>query len=250
MKEKKRPTKSARIIIAAMSTILTFSPTLTKAQYCVGYGVGSSPYVQGLVTAPLGLPGHIFPYHPKDDLHTIIYHLEYYHIPYILHPLPTPPVHEKHPGIVRPDKPPNLKERKENYAKKLQEHKTKISKVKKQREKVKAEEGLNERDIIFEYLQSKNINRNNIKTNNLLKIKNKTLSIDFFLKDKNLIIKYLNLEDIKQAIQNPLYKKSFEKYVKDWEKLGEKYIKEGWKIKIMKANNEGEIKRKLEEIVN
>jgi len=77
---------------------------------------------------------------------------------------------------------------------------------------------------IYEHLQNKNID---FKTNNFLKISNKTISVDLFLPG-NLMIKYWNPEEI-NSLEG--YRRSFyENYKNRWEEDSERYKKQGQQI--------------------
>jgi hypothetical protein len=84
------------------------------------------------------------------------------------------------------------------------------------------------KQIIAQYLKSKNID---FGMNRILQIEGKTISVDFLLKDKNIILKYWNPVEILALEQQPQYKKMFyEKYLETWGDFCAKYQNSGGKI--------------------
>jgi len=99
------------------------------------------------------------------------------------------------------------------------------------------------KEIIYKYLKSKNID---FRTNRLLKVDNKTLSVDFLLVDKNTIIKYWNPEDIQHILQQPGCKKKVcEKYGQTWKDYCENFKASGGKVYEVKATDKEEILSQL-----
>ncbi len=99
--------------------------------------------------------------------------------------------------------------------------------------------------IICRYLKGKNID--GFEMNRLLKIDNETASVNFLFKDRNLIIKYWNPEQIQSLSQQPGYKTAFyEKYEQAWRDFCEKYEETGGKVYQIKSSDEKEILAKLE----
>lgn len=99
------------------------------------------------------------------------------------------------------------------------------------------------REIICNYLKNKNIE---FRTNRTLQIAGKTISVDFRLKDRNIIIKYWNPVEILALEQEPDYRrKVYERYLESWADFCGKYQKSGGKIyQIITADTE-EILAKL-----
>ena len=100
------------------------------------------------------------------------------------------------------------------------------------------------KEIIYNYLKSKNVDA--FEVDRVLKIENKTVSVSFVLRDKNLIIKYWNPEEIQVLLQQPGYRRSYyEKYEQNWKDFSQKYQQAGGKIYQIEAANGEEILSKL-----
>jgi hypothetical protein len=126
----------------------------------------------------------------------------------------------------------------ESYAEKVEARKKRIRLLAQSRNRES-----DPKEIIAGYLKSKNID---FKTNRILQIEGKTLSVDFLLKDRNIIFKYWNPLEILALEQQPEYKRIFyEKYLETWGDFCVKYQKSGGKIyQIISADTE-EILAKL-----
>jgi hypothetical protein len=80
----------------------------------------------------------------------------------------------------------------------------------------------------------------------LLAIDNKTISVNFVLRKKNIIIKYWNPEEIQSLIQKPEYKRSYyEQYAQQWKDLCKKHQEKGGKIYLIESADRNEILNKL-----
>jgi len=101
--------------------------------------------------------------------------------------------------------------------------------IQESREKLRALRKDDAAEVIRNYLQSKNIQ--DFDMDQLLKINNRTVSVDFVLRDRNIVIKYWNEEAIEALANEPEYKRSYYKnYKKDWEQICAKYEKNGDKV--------------------
>jgi len=139
--------------------------------------------------------------------------------------------------------PSNSFEMKKSYEEKLRARKATIKKLKQDRRKINMTGQRNREETISRYLKNKNID---FKTNRFLKIDNKTVSVDFLLKDKNLLIKYWNPEEIQSLAQQPEYKRNFyEKYKERSSNFCEEYKRTGGNVYQIEAANEKEILAKL-----
>lgn len=125
---------------------------------------------------------------------------------------------------------------KNNYRAKLATRKAKIEQLKRHRSRVRTQKKYNGRDLISAYLRSKNID---FRTNRTLSIENKLISIDFQLKDRNIIIKYWNPEEIlalKQQKNNKI--SSYERYLESYKDFCGSYLNSGGRIyQIITADN-------------
>lgn len=101
-------------------------------------------------------------------------------------------------------------------------------------------------EIIRAYLLSKNIN--DFRTDHTLRINSRTLSVDFVLREKNLIIKYWNADAIQALESEPEYKKKYyENYKKDWDQVWVKYLLNGDKVYQVNGSDKDEIIKTLEQ---
>lgn len=134
---------------------------------------------------------------------------------------------------------------KKSYGEKLKAHREKVKQLRDSRKEINITRQKNGKEIICSYLKSKNIG--DFETDRLLKIDNKTISVNFLFRDKNLIIKYWNPEEIQSLAHQPRYKRNFcEKYEQTWRNFCEKYEDTGGKVYQIKSANEKEILAKLE----
>jgi len=100
------------------------------------------------------------------------------------------------------------------------------------------------KEIIYNYLKNKNIN--GFQVDRIFKVDNKTVSVNFVLRDKNLIIKYWDPEHVKTLIQQPGYRRNYyEKYEQDWKDLAQKHQQAGGKIYQIETANAKEILSRL-----
>ncbi len=124
---------------------------------------------------------------------------------------------------------------------------TRIERIEKRRESKKQINMVKEKDgkeIIYGYLKSRNIDDFEMK--GLFKINNKTVTVNFLLRDKNIMITYRDLGQVQSLIQQPGYKRNYyEKNEKTWRNFCEKYTQAGGKIYQITSADEAEILAKL-----
>lgn len=112
---------------------------------------------------------------------------------------------------------------------------------KKQVKKVKQQDG---KEIIYRYLKSRSID--DFKMKGLFIVNNKTVSVDFLLRDKNIMISYRDLEQVQSLSQQSGYKSNYyERHEKAWRNFCEKYIQAGGKVYQIISADEAEILTKL-----
>ena len=98
--------------------------------------------------------------------------------------------------------------------------------------------------IIYNYLKSNNIN--DFEMDRLFKVNNKTVSVTFIFRDKNIIIKYWNPEEIQSLLQQPDYKKTYyEQYKQQWVESCQKHEENGGKVYQIESVDKEEILSKL-----
>ena len=122
-----------------------------------------------------------------------------------------------------------------------------IERIEKRRESKKQINMVKEKDgkeIIYGYLKSKNID--DFKMKGLFKVNNKTVSVSFLLRDKNIMITYRDLGQVQSLIKQPGYKRNYyERHEKAWRNFCEKYIQAGGKVYQITSADEAEILAKL-----
>ena len=114
--------------------------------------------------------------------------------------------------------------------------------------KARAEQQKAKRDdpsqIIRAYLKSKNID---FRTTRSFNVANKTLSIDFVLKNTNIIIKYWNAEEIVALVKQEDYRtKRFDRYLASWREHSENFINTGGNIVQIMSSDKNKILAQLE----
>jgi len=98
--------------------------------------------------------------------------------------------------------------------------------------------------IIYSYLKSNSTD--DFQIDRLFKVENKTVSVNFVFRDKNIIIKYWNPEETRSLSQESGYKKTYyEKYLKQWNELCQKHEDKGGKIYLIESADKEEILSKL-----
>jgi hypothetical protein len=98
--------------------------------------------------------------------------------------------------------------------------------------------------IIYNYLKSSNIN--NFEMDRLFKVENKTVSVNFVFRNKNIIIKYWNPDEVQNLMQQSGYKKIYcEQYQKQWKDICKKHEETGGKVYHIESADKEEILNKL-----
>jgi len=122
-----------------------------------------------------------------------------------------------------------------------------IERIEKRRESKKQINMVKEKDgkeIIYGYLKSRNID--DFKMKGLFKVNNKTVSVDFLLRDKNIMITYRDLDQVQSLSQQSGYKRNYyERHEKAWRNFCEKYIQAGGKVYQITSADQKEILAKL-----
>lgn len=89
---------------------------------------------------------------------------------------------------------------------------------------------------IREYLQARGYAVVNM--NHVLRIDNQLVSVEFFLKDQNLIIKYWNPDEIESLGTKEAFKlKAYEKYVANWTQIAAQHEQTGGQIYSIEASD-------------
>jgi len=124
---------------------------------------------------------------------------------------------------------------------------TRREKIEKRRESKKQVKMVKEKDgkeIIYGYLKSRNIDDFEIK--GLFKVNNKTVSVNFLLRDKNIMITYRDLGQVQSLIKQPGYKRNYyERHEQAWREFAQKYKQAGGKVYQITSADEAEILAKL-----
>ena len=124
--------------------------------------------------------------------------------------------------------------RKNNYAKRINPHSNGIN--------IAGER--DGKEIIYNYLKGKNID--GFQVDRIFSVNNETVSVNFVLRDKNLIIKYWNPEHAKALMKQSGYKRNYyEKYKQNWKELAQKHQQAGGKIYQIESTNAKEILSRL-----
>ena len=100
------------------------------------------------------------------------------------------------------------------------------------------------KQVIYKYLRSKNIA--DFDVDSILRVGNQTVSVNFVFRDKNLIIKYWNPDEIQALMQQPGYRrKAYEKYEQAWKNFYEEYTKAGGRVYQIRSANKDDILNRL-----
>jgi len=119
-----------------------------------------------------------------------------------------------------------------------------IKKARDARKKINMARENDGKEIIYRYLKSRNID--DFEMTGLLKIDNKTVNVNFLLKDKNIMITYWDLNEVQSLLQQPGYKRNYyEKHEQEWKNLCQKYIQAGGKVYPITSADAKEILAKL-----
>lgn len=241
--------------------ILTVVPSVTKGYYYhnssyLRYRVRWSPYAFGLVSGDLRYSPYAYKYGHSG---LVPYWVRY--SPYAFsHKHPSGLISDysssiyysprqysyKDSGRVAyncSDNRYNVTQTQESYKERLEARKQRITGLRQARKQINKTIQTDGMEIISRYLKNNNID---FRTNRILKIDNKTISVDFLLEDNNIIIKYWNPEEILFLQQQQEYKRNYyEKYLKEWKDFCQEYMKAGGKIHQIISAKEQEILAKL-----
>jgi hypothetical protein len=100
-------------------------------------------------------------------------------------------------------------------------------------------------DVIRQHLQAKGFA--SVSINRILRIDGQLVSVDFFVKDRNLLIKYWNPEEVQRLNAKEAFKqKACEKYKQDWESFAKQYTQGGGEIYYVNASEPQTIVAALE----
>jgi len=202
-----------RILVCV--ALLAFLPGITKAYYGCGYGVRYSPYAlsyhhSGLVPCGVEYTPYAFNYRNSGlvpGYGVCNYGGGYgFAIPGAFHGRATCAVRRAPSGArrsaqnsVRPPRPPD---------------------------------GM---AIIRQHLHAKGLTFVDI--DRILRVEDQLLSVDFLVKDRNLLIKYWNPEGIEQlSTKEPFRQKAYATYKENWEKFAEQFQQRGGEIYYVNAS--------------
>lgn len=155
-------------------------------------------------------------------------------------------VHSVHnwPGAVSRKHSESSNQTKNSYEEKLMARRERIKQARDSRKQINMAKENDGKEIIHRYLKSKNIN--DFETTGLLKINNKTVNVNFLLRDKNIIITYWDLDEVQSLVQQPGYKRNYyERHEQQWKNLCTKYIQTGGKVYLITSADAKEILAKL-----
>ena len=135
-------------------------------------------------------------------------------------------------------------ETKNSYEEKLIARRERIKQLRDSRKQINMAKENDGKEIIYRYLKSRNID--DFETKGLLKINNKTVNVNFLLRDKNIIITYWDLDEVQSLLQQPGYKRNYyERHEQQWKNLCTKYIQTGGKVYLITSADAKEILAKL-----
>ncbi len=212
-----------RIFICA--AILAFLPGITNAYYgCYGYGVRYSPYAfsyhsSGLVPCGYEYTPYAFNYYNSGlvygygicDYGGYTYAIPGAHHRPVTHVVRSAPSGARHhvQNTARPPRPPD---------------------------------GM---ATIRQHLHAKGLT--SVDIDRILRVGDRLLSVDFFVKDRNLLIKYWNPEGIEQlSTKEPFKQKAYAQYKENWEKFAEQFQQRGGEIYYVNASEPQTIVAALE----
>ncbi len=138
----------------------------------------------------------------------------------------------------------SFNEAKVSYQEKMEVRKANIRKLAESRSQSAAERREDGDMIVSRYLKSKNIE---YQLNNYLRIDGRTVSVNFLLKDKNIIIKYWDPEQIDLLESKVEYKQlNYVRYLQEWNNFRSRYLQAGGKVCQIISADGNEIISKLE----
>jgi hypothetical protein len=133
---------------------------------------------------------------------------------------------------------------KNSYEEKLMARRERIKKARDSRKQINMAKKNDGKEIIYRYLKSRNIN--DFEITGILKINNKTVNVNFLLRDKNIIITYWDLDEVQSLLQQPGYRRNYyERHEQQWKNLCTKYIQTGGKVYPITSADAKEILAKL-----
>jgi len=159
---------------------------------------------------------------------------------------PVTVVHSVHnrPGTVGRKYSESYNQTKNSYEEKLVSRRERIKQARDFRKQINMSKKNDGKEIIHRYLKSKNIN--DFETTGILKINNKTVNINFLLRDKNIMITYWDLDEVQSLLQQPGYRRNYyEKHEQQWKNLCTKYIQTGGKVYLITSADAKGILAKL-----
>ena len=120
-----------------------------------------------------------------------------------------------------------------------------LEQLRQQRSKTTAMDG---KDIIAGYLDGQNID---FRTTRILQVEGKTISVDFVLADRNILIKYWNPLEILALQHKAEYKqKAYEDYLESWKSFCAEFQGAGGKIYQIISSDNNEISTSLAKFIN
>lgn len=130
-----------------------------------------------------------------------------------------------------------------HYAQKLEVHKQKLRQLAESTRQERAARKSDRSQIIAAYLAGRNIQ---FRTNRLLQVEGKTISVDFLLPGSNVLIKYWDPVEILALGQQPEHRKrAYENYVESWKGFCGEYQQAGGRIYQIVSADSNEILAKL-----
>ena len=211
--------------ISICVALLALTPGLTRAYYCCGYGVRYSPYAlsyhsSGLVPCGVEYTPYAVSYHNSGLVYGYgicdygggyTYTFPKAHHGTVAHTVRLAPPAGRHhaQNTVRPPRPPDPMA------------------------------------TIRQHLHAKGVT--SVDIDRILRIEDQLLSVDFLLKDRNLLIKYWNPQGIEQLSTKEAFKqKAYANYKENWEKLAEQFQQKGGEIYYVNASEPQTIVAALE----
>jgi len=250
--------------------ILMVVPGVSKAFYnyhSVRYRTRWSPYAFGLISGDIRYSPYSFSHKHNGLISGDVRYSPYafshkhnglvsdpwyggsgsiYVHPYRIHRAPVMVVQSVHswPCAVSPKHSESSDQMNHSYEETLIARRERIKKLRDSRKQINAARGNDGKEIIYRYLKSRNID--DFETTGLLKIDNKTVNVNFLLRDKNIMITYWDLDEVQSLIQQPGYKRNYyEKHEQEWRNLCKKYIQAGGKVYPITSADAKEILAKL-----
>lgn len=130
-----------------------------------------------------------------------------------------------------------------SYDEKLQARSMRIKRMKESRNLQQAQRQEDKDLIVSEFLKSRNIA---FRTDSFLRIDGRTVSVNFLLEDRDVVIKYWDPEQILLLLDKPEYKKIiFDNYLQTWADFCGQYMGSGGKICQVVSADEKEIVSQL-----